>query len=162
FAASNAGRFEPGAKIEIKLRMEGQGTTDKSLFKGVVVRHAVEASGESLLLRIGLKDAAVKLSTARTSAVFRKLSDTDIVRKLVQRAGLSAGTIASTVPKHFEMVQYNCTPWDFILSRADALGMLVSVEDGVLSLSKIAVSGQPKHDFQYGIHDFREIEIEAD
>ncbi|WP_437787393.1 type VI secretion system tip protein VgrG [Sorangium sp. So ce1097] len=160
FAISDTGFFAPGAKIEIKLRYEGE--EDRCVFKGVVVRHGVEVDDDGSVLVIGLKDAAVKLTGARRSAVFRKMTDGAIVKQLIEAAELEVGTIAETRPEHAEMVQYHATPWDFILSRAGALGLLVVVEDGKVSLRKTALSGAPKHCFSYGISEIFDVEIEAD
>ena len=43
----------------------------------------------------------------------------------MQAAGLKVGNIDATKPKHPELVQYYCSDWDFILSRADSQGLLV-------------------------------------
>ncbi|WP_437664827.1 type VI secretion system tip protein VgrG [Sorangium sp. So ce1182] len=160
FAISDTGFFEPGAKIEIKLRYEGE--ADHCVFKGMVVRHGVEAGDDGSVLVIGIKDAAVKLTTARRSAVFRDMTDDAIVKELLGAASVEVGTIDQTKPKHAEMVQYHSTPWDFILLRAGALGLLVVVEDGKVSLRKTAIEGAPKHRFAYGITEIFDIEIEAD
>ncbi|AUX33632.1 MULTISPECIES: type VI secretion system tip protein VgrG [Sorangium] len=160
FAISDTGFFAPGAKIEIKLRYEGE--EDRCVFKGVVVRHGVEAGDDGSVLVIGLKDAAVRLTGARRSAVFRKMTDGAIVKQLIEAAELEVGTIAETRPEHAEMVQYHATPWDFILSRAGALGLLVVVEDGKISLRKMEIEGAPKHCFSYGISEIFDVEIEAD
>ncbi|APR88504.1 VgrG protein [Minicystis rosea] len=160
FALSDSEFFEPGAKIEIKLRYEKE--KDQCVFKGVVVRHGVEAGGDGSILVIGLKDAAVKLTSARQSAVFQNMTDGAIVEQLIKDASLDVDTIAETKPEHPEMVQYNATPWDFILSRASALGLVAVVDDGKISLRKTAVEGEAKHRFVYGISDIFDVEIEAD
>jgi Rhs element Vgr protein len=160
FAISDTGFFAPGAKIEIDLRYEGK--TDQCVFKGVVVRHGVEAGDHGSVLVIGIKDAAVKLTGARRSAVFRKMTDGAIVKELLRAASVEVGTIDDTKPEHAEMVQYHATPWDFILSRAGALGLLVVVEDGKVSLRKTEIKGAPKHSFTYGTNEIFEVEIEAD
>lgn len=160
FTISDTGFFEPGAKIEIKLRYEDE--ADTSVFKGIVVRHGVEAGDDGSVLVIGIKDAAVKLTGARKSAVFRKMTDSAIIKKLIQAAGLEVGAVAESKPEHPEMVQYHATPWDFILSRADALGLLVVVDDGKISLADTKLSGEPKHSFSYGISVIYDVEIEAD
>lgn len=160
FAVSDTGFFEPGAQIEIKLRYEGG--ADQTVFKGVVVRHGVEAGRSGSVLSILLKDVAVKLCGARRSAVFQNKTDDAIIKQLVTDAGLTAGTIAATVPEHPEMVQYHCTPWDFILSRAEAQGLLVVVEDGTISLPKIAPAAEAKHRFEWGMGGILDLEMEAD
>lgn len=161
FPISESSFFEPGAPIEIKLRYEGK--TDASVFKGVVARQGIEFNGEVSYLVVGLKDAGVALTGGRTSAVYRQKADSDIVKTLLQTAGLKAGTIPATLPKHKEMVQYNCTAWDFILSRAETLGLLVVVEDGTLSLADPTEGSSGKtHEFTYGMGEIYDLDIEAD
>lgn len=160
FAISDDGFFDPGAKIEIQLRYEGQ--PDTTVFKGIVVRHRIEAGTSGSTLVIGLKDAAVKLTGARQSAVFAEMSDSDIIKQLIADAGLEAGEIADTKPTHQKMVQYYATSWDFILSRADAQGLLVVADDGMMSLAAIELAGEAKHKFDYGITEILDLDIEVD
>lgn len=161
FGLSNQGYFEPGKAIEIKVRYESE-TEDATLFKGPVVRHAVEASLHGSLLRVDMKDAAVKLGQARKSTVFRDQTDGEVIRRLIEAAGLGSGTIDSTSPKHPELVQYHCTDWDFILSRADVQGLLAVAEDGTISVRTADSRGGPKHTFEYGVSDIHNFEFEAD
>lgn len=160
FATSDSGFFDPGAKIEIKLRYEG--TPDSTVFNGVVVRQRVAAGPSGSVLVIGLKDAAIKLTAARRSAVFENKTDDAIIKQLISDAGLKAGTVTATQPQHPEMVQYDATPWDFILSRADAQGLLAAVDDGAISLLPMAISGSPAHRFEYGIDEIYDLDIEVD
>ena len=60
------------------------------------------------------------------------------------------------------MVQFYCTDWDFILSRADANGCWVLADDGEITLQKPELKGRPKHTFEYGISDIYEFEMKAD
>lgn len=160
FTISDSGFFDPGAKIEIQLRYEGQ--PDTTVFKGLVVRHRIEAGPSGSTLIIGLKDAAVKLTGARQSAVFADMTDSDIIKQLIADAGLEAGEIADTQPQHQKMVQYYATSWDFILSRAEAQGLLVVADDGMMSLAAIELAGEAKHKFDYGITEILDLDIEVD
>lgn len=161
FALSDEKVFEPGKVIEIKVRYESQ-TQDATLFKGVVVRHAVEASLQGSLLRVEMKDAAIKLAQTRKSVVFRDQTDGEVIRKLIQAAGLRVGKVDTTRPKHPELVQYHCSDWDFILSRAEAQGLLAVARDGAVSARKADVSGRAKVTFEYGISEIYNVEFEAD
>ena len=161
FAISDAAYFEPGKEIEIKLRYESE-TQDATLFKGPVVRHGVEANAQGSLLRVEMKDAAVKLTQARKSTVFREQSDDEAIGKLVKDGGLKPGTIDPTKPKHAEIVQYHCSDWDFIVSRADVNGLITIAEDGKISVRKVELSGQSKHKFDYGISEIYNLEFEVD
>lgn len=159
FALSDSGSFDPGKSVEIKLRYEGQ--ADATVFKGVVVCQGLTASSAGSVLQVRCKDAAVKLSTARQSAVFRDLSDSEIIQQLIQDAGLTLGDVPSTQPQHKEMVQYRCTAWDFMLSRADAMGLLVNVTDGTISLHAMQVPGSAALRLEYGIDEIYSFDLEA-
>lgn len=161
FPVSDSGFFDPGAEIEIKVRYEGE--EDATVFKGLVVRHGLEATDRGSVLVIVVKDAAVKLTGARKSTVFDdKKTDDAIIKQLITDAGLDPGDIAPTKPQHPGMVQYYCTAWDFILSRANAQGLLVVADDGKISVAKLEVKGAAKHTFEYGISEIFEVDVEAD
>ena len=105
------------------------------------MRQGVEGRAAGSVLVVGLKDEAVKLLGGRKQAVYR-------IRKTATSSS-SSGTprstrsVASTKTKHKQMVQYHAD-WDFLLSRAEACGLLTVVEDGAVSLKKMALSGAAK------------------
>lgn len=160
FPISNSVFFEPGKEIEIKLRFEGD--SDVTVFKGLAVRQGVQASRQGSILTVDLKDAAIKLTHARHSAVFRDLSDAEIASRIIEDGGLTKGEIASTEPKHPEIVQYYTTNWDFMLSRADIHGLMVIVDDGTVSLRGIDLSGEAVHRFEFGLSELYDFEFELD
>ena len=160
FDVSDTSFFQPGATVDISLRYEGG--SDVLVFSGLVVRHGVEASRAGSVLVVGLKDPAVSLSGTRRSAVFANMDDSEILRTLLSGTAVQLGTVEGPTLKHRNMVQYHCTTWDFIVSRADALGLAVVVEDGTLSLRERAVSGSARQTFEYGIHEIFEFDLEAD
>ena len=161
FAVSDGGFFDPGKPVDIKLRYEGKPESEQTVFSGLVVAQSIEAENLKSVLTVDLKDSAVKLAQVPKSQVFAKQTDDQVVKKLIQAQGLKAGTLAATQPAHEETVQYGCTDWDFIVSRADVNGLLVCVVDGTLSLEKIGLSGAPKKVFVYGLDEIYAIEIEA-
>ena len=162
FATSDGAWFEPGQKIEIKLRYEDDSASEATVFKGLVVRHAIEMDARGALLKIELKDEAVKLTRPRRSAVYKDMSDSDVIAKLVGDAGLKAGTIASTEPAHKALVQYDCSDWDFIVSRADVMGLVVLAEDGALSAQTPATDGAAKFELEFGREEIYDFEFETD
>ena len=163
FAISNDKFFEPGKLIEIKLRYEEDASSEATVFKGIVVTHGVEADSHGSLLTIELKDTAVKLTAVRKSMVYLDKSDDKVITgKLLPIMVSKKGKIAAMQPVHPQLVQYYCTDWDFLLSRADANGMLTTIEDEAISVSEIALSGSAKATFEYGISEIYSFEIEAD
>lgn len=162
FAISDQEFFEPGKEIEIKLRYEDAPNEEATVFKGLVVKHGVEAGAQGTLLSVEMKDAAIKMTRARKSKVFTDKTDADILKELVTANSLKAGSFPATKPQHKKIVQYYCTDWDFMLSRAEACGMLVMADDGTISLHKIEVTGTPTHSFKFGIDEIHNLEIEVD
>ncbi len=162
FPISDTAFFEPGNEIEIKLRYEGTSGVDTTVFKGLVVKHGVEIDDQGTVLTIELKDAALKLNQARKSAVYRKQTDDKIIADLIRAQQLSQGPKVATQPQHAEIVQYYCTDWDFILSRAESHGLLVVANDGEVSVKKIELSGAASHTFEYGISEIFNFVIEVD
>jgi Rhs element Vgr protein len=162
FSISDEAFFEPGKEIEVKLRYEDSPGDEATAFKGFVVGHGVEAGSQGSLLTVELKDAAVKMTITRKSMVYRDQSDDRIIGQILSNNGLKKGKLTATKPEHPEVVQYYCTDWDFILSRAEAQGLLLIVDDGEISLPEITVKEQPKHTFEYGLSEIYDFEIEAD
>ena len=160
FAISDTDFFAPGSKIEIRLGWEGQ--QDETVFKGLVVQHLIESGRGGSFLSLDLKDAAVRLTGSRHTAVYREQKDSEVISKLVSDAGLTTGDIASTNLSHKQLVQYYCTDWDFMLARADANGLCIYVEDDKVSAAALKVSGAPAKTFEWGISDILDFEFQAD
>lgn len=161
FPLSNTAFFEPGKTIEIKLRYEGSPESEATVFKGVVVGHRVEANPDYSVLTLELKDAAVKLTRTRKSAVYRDQTDDAILNAIVSDSGLATGQVAATQPEHPQIVQYYCTDWDFLRSRAEINGLLLVADNGEISLREVAIEGQASHSFTYGIDEIFSFEMEA-
>jgi Rhs element Vgr protein len=162
FSISNTNFFKPGNKVIIKLRYEGEPQKEAIVFEGIIVRHSLEANQYTSVLTVDLKDTAVKLTTQRKSAVFRDMTDKEIISKIIGDGGLQAKSIAATKAKHQELVQYYCTDWDFILSRADVNGHWVLINDGKITVASPDLSAVKKHTFNYGISEIYELEMSAD
>ena len=162
FIISNKDFFKPGQEVEIKLRYENKSKDEATVFKGIIVKHCVQADRYNSLLTVDLKDAAIKLITQRKSAVFREVTDKEIIDNIIKTGGLQVTSIAATEPKHKEMVQYYCTDWDFILSRAEVNGYWILADDGKIAVEAPNLSGEPKHTFEYGKKELYEFEMEAD
>lgn len=161
FPVSEAPFFEPGKEIEVKLRYE-DGGSDVTVFKGVVLGHGIEVGGSDMFLTVEMKDAAVKLTQGRKSQIYREKSDDQIIGTLIQDAGLTKGAIETTKPAHPEIVQYYATDWDFMLARADVNALLVVVDDGEIALKKMETPGDAAHQFEFGIDEIYDLEIQTE
>ncbi len=152
FPISDSGTFKPGAEVEILARHEGaQGTggQDRALFKGLVVRHGIETGAHGALLRVELRDKAVRLTRPRRSQVSVQAKDSEVFTKLAQAAGLQCQVDATSVV-HPSLVQFDCSDWDWLLTRAEALGQVVVVTDGKLRITRPDPASAPALTVQWG------------
>ncbi len=133
FPASNEQWFIPGKNLEL---WAGYEADEKLLFKGIVVKQAIKIRNErSPVLEVEAKDAFVKLSTYAKSKYFAELSDQQVMEEIIQDAGLEAD-VESTGATLKEIVQYHSTDWDFIMTRAEANGLICFCEEGKLIAKK--------------------------
>lgn len=158
FDNSNKAEFEPGKEIEIKL---GYRSSEETVFKGIVVKHSIKTRKKNSLLIIECRDKAAKMTAVCKGSYFSDATDSDAIEQLIDAYGLDKD-VESTSFQYKQLVQYNCTDWDFMLCRADVAGMLCIVNDGKVSVKKPELGGSPVLTVQYGatIHEL-DAEIDA-
>lgn len=139
--------FKPGVAIVVKA---GYGDIEESIFSGIVVRHGFKISGNNYSrLEVECRHAACKMTLARVSAHYVNQTDSAIISALIDKVGLSAD-VQSTDITHLELAQHYCSDWDFMLARADALGLLVQCGDGQLSVKSPEFGAEPVLSLAWG------------
>lgn len=141
---SDAATYLPGASVEVKA---GYGDAEQSIFQGIVVRHGVSMrggndGGTGARLTLECRDKAVKMTVARSTMLWTDKTDSDILQELIDNHGLQA-EVDTTTHTHKQIVQHYCTDWDFLVSRAEANGLLVMPQDGKLVVAAPASSSEP-------------------
>ena len=143
FKESSNGIFDPGKKIEIMI-----GDIKSSIFKGIIIKHRILMDDLSSKLMLECKDKAVALTIARKSRYTNpNEKEVDFIRKTVLEG--YAGTINNFEETQKNLMQYDCTDWDFTLSRAEIQGMLVRVSDGEVNIEKPELK-ESIHTLTYG------------
>ena len=132
FPLSNADDFKPGAEIKINAGYESE---EETVFEGIVIKHGISISGDNdAQLVVECRDKAVAMTIGRKNANYVDMKDSDIISKIVGNyAGLSAD-VDATDTSYKELVQYYCSDWDFMLSRAEVNGLLTIVESAKVSV----------------------------
>ena len=158
FQLSNEDLLIPGKEIEITA---GYHSDEETIFKGIVIKHNLRIRANSAQLIIECKDEAVKMTVGRKSKYFYESSDSDIFEEIIGEYGLSSD-VESTNHTHPELVQYNASDWDFLVSRAQANGKLCFVDDGTIKIAKPDVSQSEVETVTFGgsLLDF-DAEIDA-
>ncbi|MBD2753197.1 type VI secretion system tip protein VgrG [Spirosoma validum] len=156
FPISEGDAFVPGSKIEVKL---GHDQHNASVFKGAVVRQSIRArEGGDSTLTVDCRDETYRLTLGRHNRYFTDMTDSDAVSQVLSA---HAGSIDATRIQHRELVQYYCTDWDFVMSRADMNGMLVLVEAGKVSWQQPSTNSASVLNLVFG-GNLREFETELD
>ena len=147
FPHSNAATFVPGAEIEITAGYHGD---EVVIFSGIVVRHALKIRrDDSPILQVTCKDRAVTLTRGRKSAYFADVTDSDVIEEIAGAHGLTPDVEATSVT-HEHLVQAHALDWDFVVTRAEANGLLVATDDGTLRVFKPDVRTSPILALSYG------------
>jgi Rhs element Vgr protein len=147
FPVSAADTFKPGTAIKI---CAGYGKSEETVFEGLIVRHGISISGDNFSrLVVECRDKAVKMTIGRNNAAYVDSSDSDIIKKLIGNHGLS-NDVTSTSETHKELVQYYSTDWDFMLSRAEANGHIVLVNNGKVTVKPPETAATPVLSVTYG------------
>ena len=129
FALSDQDLLVPGAEVEIQA---GYHSVNEPVFSGIVVRHAIRARrGKLPVLQVVCKDPAVKMTVGRRSKYFYDTTDGQVLEELIGAYGLTA-EVSGADTEQAQMVQYQCTDWDLLLSRAESNGLVVVVADGTV------------------------------
>ena len=146
FAVSNQDLFIPGKEIEIQF---GYRSDNKTVYKGIVTTHSNYIAPKRSALLIECRDKAVKLTIGRKSKHYNDLSDSDIAEEIINQYGIDKD-VQSTSITHKDLVQYDLSDWDFMVSRMDMLGVLCMVNDGKITLKKPDLGGSSVLDLLFG------------
>lgn len=154
FAASSSGTFLPGAEITIEA---GYDSKNKLLFKGVITRQSIridELIGSAL--EVECRDAAIKMIVGRKSLTFSKKKDSEVISSIIGTYSDLSSDITATETVWPEQVQYYVSDWDFILTRADANGLIVTTLNNKVSVAKPGANPGSVLTIGYGsgLHEF--------
>ncbi len=159
FPLSNENTFKPGNAIIINA---GYADNDEPIFQGIIVKHSIKISANNYSrLVIDCRDKAMCMTIGRKNANFTDTTDSDLITELIGRHDGLATDVESTSVSYTELVQYYCSDWDFMLSRAEANGLLVNVDDGKVSVKSPETSSCPLLCVSYGV-DLMEFSAELD
>ncbi len=157
FPVSNAPDFLPGKEIEIQAGYRSQETT---IFKGMVVNHNLKIRRSGAFLIVECQDQAVKMTLDRKHRYFEEAKDSEVIEEIIGANGL-LGEVEATAVTYKEIVQFDATDWDFLITRAEANGMFCMAGDGNLKIAKPAFDQDPVLSLSYG-NTILEFDVEMD
>ncbi len=148
FPVSNTDDFKPGSEITLDAGYEQETET---VFKGIVIKHGITITGNNnSRLIVECRDKSVKMTVGRHNANYVDMKDSDIIQGLIGNYGGLSSDVKSTGTTYGELVQYYCTDWDFMLSRAEVNGCLVFADDAKVSVKPPKTDASPGLKVSYG------------
>lgn len=138
FELSSSDEVIPGKEIDIQA---GFGLKTSSIFKGVITAQNIQSrSNAGSVLILECKDKAAKMTIGQNNGVFTDKKDSEVMSTLASNHGLSIDAKATTT-SYPQLIQYNSTDWDFLLSRAEVNGMIVTTNANKISVQPPKTSG---------------------
>lgn len=129
FALADSDTFVPGTRIGIAL---GYGSDEVAVFAGLVTSVSERISSLTSEMIVEARDEAVKMTLVPGNRHFTDITDGDLATQLIERYGLTAD-VDTTDVAYQNLVQYNTSDWDFLVSRMDRQGRIVLAADGTVS-----------------------------
>ncbi len=147
FSVSNEPTFIPGTEVEVTA---GYHSDETSIFKGIILKHSLKIrSDRSPVVVLDCRDKAVAMTVARKNKYFNDSKDSEAVETIASAYGLETD-IEDTSVQLPAIVQYDCTDWDFIVSRMEANGKLCFVDGGKITAKKPDFSSSTILDVVFG------------
>ncbi|MBL4676737.1 MAG: type VI secretion system tip protein VgrG [Mucilaginibacter sp.] len=150
FVLSKSDLLIPGNEIQIS----AGGVDGQSLvFSGIIVKQSVSIRGnKNPQLIIDCRHKAVKATIVRRSNCLHNVTDDAAITSALKASGLSDSEmeIETTTVTHPEMVQYDCTDWDFAVSCAETAGKVVLTNDDKIVIKAPDVTATASHSVLFG------------
>ncbi|WP_299114021.1 type VI secretion system tip protein VgrG [uncultured Winogradskyella sp.] len=148
FLGSSSKTFVPGQEITIEA---GYDTENKTIFKGIITGQNIKVNDTvGSALEVECRDDAIKMIVGRKCKTYTKKKDSDIMSSIIKSySGLKAN-VSATSGTWPEQIQYYVTDWDFILTRSEANGLIVTTLDGKISIKKPDADKSPVLKVLYG------------
>jgi len=162
FDLSNGDLFIPGNKLSIEA---GDVDNPVEIFTGIIIKQSLKVrSNRASQLIVECRHKAIKTTIGRKNTSFQEMTDTDVFEKILKDNGFGSTEIDIPAPStlsHKELIQYNCTDWDFMLTRAELAGKIVLTNDDKITIKSPSISGEAALSIMYG-NTIIELDAEMD
>ena len=149
FRRSSGELFVPGTAIVMKAGYHGE---TEAVFSGIVLSQRLVVRRNASWLEVECRDRVSKMTLVRRNRYFEKKKDSDVVEKILEdyKGDDISGDITATTVEHPQLLQYQATDWDFMISRLEAAGQVCFVEAGAISSVTPSLDDDPVADISFG------------
>ncbi len=150
FPLSKSNLCIPGKTVEISA-----GTPDQQapLFSGIIIKQAISIRGSRTpQLIVECRHKAINATIIKRSNCLHAVTDSEVISAALKTSGISESEmeIEATTIIHPEMVQYDCTDWDYVVSCAEAAGKVVLTNSAKIIVKAPALQGTPAQTLTFG------------
>lgn len=146
---SNSDTFAPGKQINVEV---GYGDEENSIFKGLVTSHKLSIrDGNKSVLEVECRELTFPMTQGRKNKVFTSKKDSAIISEVISAYSALSASVDTTATEYNELVQYYCTDWDFVLSRADVNGLIITTDGSDVSIKAPVMTGTAVLKVTYGM-----------
>ena len=132
FKASSSATFVPGNEITIEA---GYDESTEIIFEGIMTKQSIKVNKEiGSVLEVICRDKAVKMAVGRKTNSFIHKKDSEIMKSIIDNYSGLSSDVSTTKTTWPEQIQYYTSDWDFIRSRAETNGMIVTALNGEVSI----------------------------
>jgi Rhs element Vgr protein len=161
FARSSGSLFVPGQSVSFLAGYHGE---TKPVFGGVIVSQRLVVRSGTSWLEVDCRDPAFRMTLVRRNRYFEETTDSKLAATLLDSYkgdGVSAGDLTATTVVHPQLLQYQATDWDFMISRLEAAGQICVVDAGKVSSVKPSLSAKAVAEIGFGV-SVLELDAEID
>jgi Rhs element Vgr protein len=147
FSVSSQEIFIPGKELEIQA---GYHSDEETIFKGIVTRQRIKVrqNGTSQLI-VECSHNSVKMTHAPKSRYFYDKDESSVWEEILGEHDI-AHEVESTDFELHEILQFQATDWDFIVSRAELYGLFVITKKNKLEIKKPDFDQDPSETVSFG------------
>jgi Rhs element Vgr protein len=151
YARSAGEVFVPGNKIEVLAGYHGE---TEAIFGGVILTQRIVSRDGASWLEVECRDPVFAMTLVRRNRYFEEASDSDVLSKVLGEYlshGVSAGDLATCDVKHSQLLQYQASDWDFLISRIEAAGLLCFSDAGKVRTIRPSLGEAVVADLDFGL-----------
>ena len=125
--------FKVGTEMSVAAFF-GSGT-EQVLFSGIIIGTGLRITDGGGQLELTCRDKAIALADVRRTRGSTQVKDSDAMTQIISDAGLTPDVTATTA-EAADLVQYDCSDWDFLQMLADRNGQVIIVDDGKVTTAE--------------------------
>ncbi|HDS9725599.1 TPA: hypothetical protein QH957_002280 [Enterobacter bugandensis] len=130
---------EPGKTAEVKIEA---GKEKFILFEGDITERNVTLEADSMArLTLSVHHVLHRLRRTLHSQIFTDKRDSDVIKSIFSSHKIQPGKIQGMIYKISQLVQYQCSDWQFLLHRLNANNVWLTVDEKKVNIIKPALSG---------------------